>query len=94
MNDNNLIKHYTVVQFRINGNSKVFKWRCQSKYTSSLKSRINKLDWIDKNGISNLDFCTWTKEVENLKTKYLSFGEFCRLDNGQYHGLRIETPIR
>ncbi len=60
MNDNNLRKQYTAVNFRFNGDSKIIKWKCQSKYVSSLKSRINKLDWIDEDGISNLDFCTWT----------------------------------
>ena len=81
MNDNNLRKQYTVVNFRFKGTKKNIRYRTLSKYISSLRSRLKKIG-----AFTETDYCHFTFELENLKTNQLTFTEFKRLDNGMYHG--------
>ena len=88
MNDKELRKQYTVVNFRFKGTKKNIRWRTLSKYVSSLKSRLNKIG-----AFTETDYCTFTYELENLKTNQLTFTEWKRLDNGMYHGIEKQKAL-
>jgi hypothetical protein len=81
MNDNNLRKQYTVVNFRFKGTKKNIKWRTLSKYASSLKSRLKKIG-----AYTETDYCYFTYELENLKTNKLTYTEFFKNDDGSHSG--------
>ena len=88
MNDNNLRKQYTIVDFRFKGTKKNIRWRRLSKYVSSLKSRLNKIG-----AFTETDYCHFTFELEDLKTNRLTFTEWKRLDNGMYHGITKQKAL-
>lgn len=81
MNDKELRKQYTVVNFRFKGTKKNIRWRTLSKYVSSLRSRLKKIG-----AYTETDYCTFSFEVENLKTHKLTYGKLIRLDDGSYTG--------
>ena len=88
MNDKELRKQYTVVNFRFKGTKKNIKWRTLSKYASSLRSRLKKIG-----AYTETDYCYFTYELENKITNRVTFSNFYLNDDGSYSGIETEKAL-